>query len=311
MDVLARQAPFGYNKFHTFTGFYDAGQLARSVQGSPADLFHVHNEPDWMVKVVKDAGGGRPVVFDIHDLESLRWQREPDQNEREAFEAADAYVHVSIPCKQAAERYHASKPNIVLYSWVNEEYIPKHVGDVSWTSICYEGGLSTLPPLEEQEGRIIHNMRSFQPVVAAFVEQGFNVYLFPADGHDPNDLTYENLGAYVAAPTIYPVMLAGLRAFGFGLVGAPASSHLLEAAMPNKLFEYMSQGVVPVCMNASEAARFVEDQGIGIRLDGLENLSKQLQAGPVLRQALLKLREQYTMEAHIGPLVELYQMVWT
>ena len=41
----------------------------------------------------------KPIIYDIHDLESLRWQREPDQYELNAFGMSDGWVHVSDPCR--------------------------------------------------------------------------------------------------------------------------------------------------------------------------------------------------------------------
>jgi hypothetical protein len=312
VEIAAQQAPFGYNRLDALLIWNDGEQLQRVVRSSCADVFHVHNEPDWMVAAVKDAAEGRPVVYDIHDLESMRWQREPDEDELEAFDAADGIVHVSEPCRLAAERWHGNgKPAIVLPPYVNEEFVKTVPESVSWSALAYEGGLSSDAPVTYGEnGQPNVNMRSYLSVVEAFIGQGYSVYLFAPDGQlSYADLTYENLGAFVARGSVYPVMLAGLRASGFGLVGSVVSAPLMEAAMPNKLFEYVSQGVVPVCLNAGTAADYVESLGVGIRLNGLDNLREQLAQGPELRKNLLAVRAGLTMEEHIGALINLYREV--
>lgn len=306
VDAFAIGNNFGWDKYHAFHVYATPDQLAKSVRSSAADIFHVHNEPDWIVALTKENAGGRPVVYDIHDLESLRWQREPDEYEQAAFEAADAIVHVSQACKAAAVKHHGDeKPSIILHSYVNEEFYG-FLKYVSWSSLVYEGGL-TSEPIKTLQGEL--NYRSYQDVIKAFIEQSFGAYLFGAGPKRPGDIVYEELGAFVTRDVWYPAMMQGLRAFGFGLVGAPEPNKLMNAAMPNKLFEYIAAGVVPVCYNAESAAQFCEEHGVGIRLESLENIGAQLNAGPEVRQQLLQVRDQFTMEAHIHKLEALYQQL--
>lgn len=304
VDVLANQLPFAFDHFETAGVWFHSEQLRRAVKASKADVFHIHNEPDWMVGAVRDATD-KPIVYDIHDLESLRWQREPDANERRAFEVADAYVHVSQPCKKAAEKYHPEKPNIVLYPWVNEMFIPPET-PVNWGAFCYEGGLSTAPMIDDAEKHTV-NFRSLQDIVKAIIEQGYAMYLFPAEA--VNNYTYENLGAIVSSPQQYPVLIRAMRAFGFGFVGTALPSDLMDAAMPNKLFEYIASGVVPVIYNAGTAGKWAVENDLGVYLSNFENLPEQLADAGALRANLLTRRREMTMEANIQPLIDLYEAV--
>jgi len=77
--------------------------------------------------------------------------------------------------------------------------------------------------------------------------------------------------------------------------------------MPNKMFEYISQGVVPVIAHASEASKFAEEHGVGITITSPDNLKEQLKDGPKIRENILKKRHELTMEKHIDPLIELYE----
>jgi hypothetical protein len=307
---IAFLTTFGFNIFDTMTVFSDREMLRRSVgkAAEKADLFHVHNEPDWLVGNVR-AMTDKPIVYDIHDLESLRWQRGPDQDQLDSFGMSDAWVHVSEPCRIEAEKLHGnSKPNAMLPSFVNDIfYGPTPAGDVSWDSIVYEGGLSSESTYKAHTGEEISNFRNYLPVVEAFTKQGFNVQLY-ATGQI-NDNAYEELGAVVGTSLAYPVMLAAIRPYAFGLVGASKKFPLMQAALPNKLFEYISQGVVPVCYNADAAADFCEKHGIGIRLDGLDDLKEQLKDGPACRERLLEKRHDWAMEKHIGKIIELYEAI--
>ncbi len=309
VDVLARETPFGFNRYNTFGLYHDADQLRRAVAASSADVVHVHNEPDSLVPIVRSATQA-PVIFDVHDLESLRWDRAPDAAELAAFDAADAFVHVSDECAKVAARWHGTrKPSVVLPCMINEEfYATEQAGEPAWSTIVYEGGLATaqsLPP--DAEGREQVNFRSLEPVVEAFVGQGFEFRLHPSLPQD--GYVYENLGAVVFQPLQFPALLRALRSYGYGFVGAPHSVPLMEAAMPNKLFEYLSQGVVPVVLNASRAARFVLEHGLGIVLDGLDNLAAQLARGPEIRERILARRHDWAMDRHIHVVENLYAAV--
>ena len=309
VDLAASQVPFGHNAFHTFSLYQDAEQLMHVVRSSQADIFHVHNEPDWMVTAVRLATD-RPIVFDVHDLISLRHQIEPDGDELSAFASADAFVHVSNTCKAAAMLAHGSKkPDIVLYPYINRRFVNDIPEDVCWQSVCYEGGLATSAEVSLRgDGTVIVNYRDWRGAVRAIREQGFHVSLFSAS--HVSEFDYENLGAVVHAPLAYPVLLKALRPYAFGLVGSVEPVHLILGAMPNKLFEYMSQGVVPLLINATEAARFCEDRGgLGIEVDNFENLRQLIPAAKEARKKILARREVMVMENHIQPLIDLYEEV--
>jgi hypothetical protein len=307
VDLITEKATFGFNIYRSMTVYHDREQLTRSVAASDADIFHVHNEPDWLVSAVR-AGTDKPIIFDAHDLESLRWNREPDQDELDSFGMAAGWVHVSDPCRRAAEHYHGNgKPSVVLPSFVNEIFTPTLADDVSWNSIVYEGGLSTDIEVYDVDGKEARNFRNYIPVVEAFAKQGFIFFLFAPNNLDA--MVYERVGGIIGASLHYPTLLRAMRPFAFGLVGSSTSYPLMEAALPNKLYEYISQGVVPVCYNAATAADFCEKYGVGIRLDGLDDLKEQLKDGQACRERILAKRHEWTMEANIEPIKELYEAV--
>lgn len=307
VEILSRREPFAFNRFDRVTLWHDREQLTRAVRDSRADVVHVHNEPDWLVCAAR-AGTHRPIVFDIHDLDSLRMQRAPDADEVAAFADADGFVHVSAPCQQAAETAHPEhigKPSTVLSCYVNEEFYPREVPRSSPDCLVYEGGLSGGEETADP-GTVL--MRDYRPWVTAAIEAGFHVGLCgatPLDGYP-----YANLGAVRWGPLPYPAMLRSLRPYGWGMVGAVPDMPLMQAAMPNKLFEYLSQGVVPVVYHADTAAQFVEAHGIGVRIDGaLDMRSVREIDHATVRARVLEERWQWTMERHIHQLETLYNQV--
>jgi hypothetical protein len=312
VDLAARVQPFGANIFETFSLHRDAETLKRVVESTRADVVHVHNEPDWMVGAAREATS-KPIVFDVHDLTSLRHSSQPDEHETRAFAEANGIIHVSEPCRAAAERLHGNgKPTGVLPCLVNQRFLDEPLPrEPCWDAVVYEGGLDPTLERTDGDGRRVVSARAIHAVVQAFAREGFQPYLYPAQERwiDPTYI-YERLGAVVAPGRLdYQSLLRALRAYGYGFVGSPHDSPLMQAAMPNKLFEYISQGVVPVVLNAARAAEFVREHGLGIVLEGLENLREQLEPGPEVRRRILERRHEWTMERHIEAVTRVYEEV--
>lgn len=314
VDLIANQVPYGYNFFDTPILYNDKNQLQRVILNSAADIFHVHNEPDWIVAATREASNGRPVIYDVHDLESLRWHKHAEGEEIEAFAAADGIIHVSNPIKAFAEKEHGnSLPSRVIYCWMDERFVADDrdiIKNPSFQSIIYEGGVDskTQPkPYENSPQKAIVNIRNFTGIFSKFREQGFAVTIFAATPHQQE--AYEMMGIYVGQPVMYPAMLSGLRPHGLGFVGCAINTPLMQLAMPNKLFEYMSQGVVPICYNAKEAGRFVKEHNCGVVLEGLDNIKEQIGDVRRLRKNVLKLRKEFLMSKQVEQIESLYEEV--
>lgn len=301
VDVACPGNLFGREHLDTFSLYRGHDQLQRVVRASPADVIHVFNEPDDLVPVVREATS-RPIVFDVQDLNSLRWGGVPSVEESAAFEAADGIVHISEPCREVAERHHGVKPSALLACYVNERFYSKSLPVPTPEAVVYEGGLAT----SATEGGV-GNIRGLEAIVRAFRNQDFEFHLYPA-GEPPPAGHYEQFGAVVHGSLFYPSLMQALRIYAFGFVGFPFSTPLGDAALPNKLFEYISQGVIPLVYNAATAAEFVEREGIGIAVTSLENLWEQVfPRSAHIREYLLGRRYDFTMEKRIGALEELYR----
>lgn len=302
---LATPTPqfYGFNAFTAAYLYTDSNSLQRVIETSRADVIHVHSDPLRLVTLVRALAPGRVVIHDVHDPESLRTGAAPTQEERDAMTLPDGIIHVSEGCRAHSEKLHgAEKPTIVSYSAV-PQYLFGNARHPSFDALVYQGGLTTT--VTDERG--LRYFRNLQYVVERFMAQGYNVSMYAAGDFEIDD-TYRAIGAFVVRHVPYTAMLTGLRMHGFGFVGAPMVTGIIKHCMPNKLFEYLSQGVVPVCWNADEAGQYVEQLGIGVHLHGdLNDLRRQLREGPRLRERLLKIASQLTMEAHAAPLEKFYQ----
>lgn len=319
VHLMARVDAFAFNLFTSFTKYVNEEHGTKVIQHYArfVDIVHCHNEPDEIVTMARNATD-KPVIFDVHDLDSMRRDDVPTEKETKAFEAANAFVHVSEPCRKYAENLHGSdKPTIILHPYVNERWVPKPeklIPDPCQHSLVYQGGLSMKPEIskyipETGEHRTMANYRYLVPLADAFINAGYEMTIFAVT--EVGLPIYHNLGVCVVDKVVYPLMLRGLRPHGLGFVGACDSFVLMESAMPNKLFEYISQGVIPLILCASEAAKYVQERECGIVLKSLKHVREQIEAHDMkkLRANVLKQIPELTMENNIEPLEKLYQEV--
>jgi len=278
-------------------------QLRKTIQESAADVIHVHSDPNWLVPMVKECAGSIPVIHDVHDPESMRTGKEPDEHEKTAMSVADAIIHVSKTCRAWSERVHGNgKPTTIIYSAVPVSRYGK-IQNGNFNAIVYQGGLTSA--MHAPDG--LAYFRNLHYVVDKFISQGFHFSLFAA-GEYELDQSYTSMGAFVMRHVPYTDLLVGMRLHGFGFVGSPVVTPIIKGAMPNKLFEYISQGVVPVCWNAEEAGEYVEELGIGIHLHGeLDDLREKLKDGFKVREKLLRLRHDLAMESQAVKLESFYR----
>ena len=103
VDALAGNLSYGIDNFDRIY-YWNSGnpnvgirQLKSMlpVLAESYDLYVWHNEPDFPVKMMYDAGMG-PIVLDAHDLDSVR-QNILTVDEIDMFKYADGVVHVSKP----------------------------------------------------------------------------------------------------------------------------------------------------------------------------------------------------------------------
>ena len=82
----------------------------------------------------------------------------------------------------------------------------------------------------------------------------------------------------------------------------------LDTALPNKAFEYLAAGLPVLTFDHRALAGFIETEGLGVRLDGIEGLGARLRSLdlPALRARVAAARQGLTVEANIGQVLDLY-----
>ncbi|MBN2251080.1 MAG: hypothetical protein JW724_03280, partial [Candidatus Altiarchaeota archaeon] len=203
------------------------------VRQSEASLFHIHNEPDWIVHRAKALRPDVPIVYDCHDLNCMRIG-EAMEDEVLAMKAADAYIFPSHAYMEGAVKYHNipdSKPRAVVYSMCSSGMLVDGVQMPHTGGIAYEGGLALCLPGADENARKLTAHRDYRPIAEALTGMGIPFTVYSGN----NQFMYE----YMIAGTVYistlphAFMLRELTRHDWGLVGCPVPHPQWDTAMPN------------------------------------------------------------------------------
>lgn len=302
--LMADRDSMGWNIYDGYTKYTDKEMFQKQIRMYDRfiDIFHIHNEPDHLVEWVREISD-KPIIYDCHDLQSMRTGEEPDINELAAFELSDYVIHVSEPIAKQAVATHGEHRHSIIKSWVNERFFAKEPVAPCWDSVCYEGGVSDGERVDN--GAISYRYQV--PFIVYFKQQGYHVTIYTANkGYFPNHMS---AGAVVHSNLPYYELLKSLQLHALGIVGATIQLPIMMNAVPNKLFEYMSQGVIPVCHWADEAYNQVKDYNCGIKLSNIENARKEIGSVRKLRKNLLEVRWDFVFEKQIPQIMEIYETV--
>jgi len=320
--IAKKEVPF-VEWYKTFTYTFGVNNYIDAIEmhSGVTDVFHVHNEPSWFVTAIKEQCNV-PVVLDVHDSFLARTTPEEEDaqrkegldtfrvsvEERNNFQLADALV---FPSQKFANiilnEFKIDKPYIVLPSYVPRQFYQYH--GKSWLGgLVYEGRCDIQSDIDKTA-----RMRGFQyAVYEDFAKHandlGMDFHIYATRTDQPFMDIYDDI-AFVHAALPFEEMLAHVARHDWGLLGNIMKTAEWDVAMPNKLFEYIAAGVPIVAINARDCGEFVEEHGIGIRVESLKELTNRWGEHKICREKLLKIRQQFTMERHIDKLEGLYHKV--
>lgn len=281
-------------------GEYQPWQLENAVKTLDpiVDIWHIHNEPDWPVWIVR-RHTDKPIVYDIHDLRSQR-NGESEEQEDKAFEAANGYSCVSRRYQEIAiVRGGGIKPAREVLSAVPKGFYPKEKPKTFRGGIVYEGGLGEVGTAE-------FPCRSWSDVFREILDLGIQVWAYSGSPvHNP--VNYK--GVMLIAGTPYASLMHELSMYEFGLVGSPVPDPMFDGALPNKMFEYMAAGLPMICMNAPDVSAFLNATGMGVTVNDVKEIPDAMQymRDHRYRRRVWDNRWNWAMETQVGKVTKLYE----
>ena len=276
--------------------------MAKLKRMEGIDIIHVHNEPDWVGKLAKQARPDIPVIFDAHDLNSARKGICSD-DEADSFAMCDGFVYPSQEYMDHATSWHnVKKPQIVLHSKCIKEFteiapLPRMGG------LVYQGGLG----VSQVDGGMSYDYRDYRRLATTLTNLKVPLTLISATQMIQG--AYGATGALVIYPLHYLQLLQTLSRFDWGLCASPVRSTQWDWAMPNKLFEYLAAGIPVMVYQAAACAKFVEEHKVGIVVEKLQDVPKMLGYHHEFRKKVEKKRKDFLIEDEIHKLLTLYQEV--
>lgn len=281
-------------------GIYQPWQFENAVKTIEPiiDVWHVHNEPDWPVWVIRKHSE-KPIIYDLHDLKSIR-NGEVDEHEEKAFKACNGVSAVSRRYCEIAIKNDPLKPVREVLSCVPEGFFPKDRVKPFRGGIVYEGGLGLKGKVDE------FPCRTWGDVMDEITGLGIQTWAYTANP------TVRCLGnTIVMGPVNYARLVEELTMYEFGLVGSPEPDKMFDGALPNKLFEYMAAGIPMICMNAPDAGGFLEATGMGVVVKSVKDIPQAMEKmrDERYRRCVWEKRHNWNMESQIHKVNWLYEQV--
>jgi hypothetical protein len=294
--------------------YQDQDQLYNSIaMHKDADIFHVHNEPNYMVTAVKEVFPDKPVVMDVHDSHLLR--RNGDEikdfsrfrvsaDERNNLQLADGLVYVCEPMAEiVGTEFKLSQPSIVLPSFVPVRFY--RIDFERWLGgLCYEGRIDTADELDAKWDFFQYS--NYLPLAEKCNEIKMDFHIYTPRSNAKVREEYEKV-CYLHEPVALHKLCKKMGRHDWGIVGNLNHHEEWKHALPNKLFEYMAACMPVVALNADECARFIREYKVGIVVESIEELAENWARHRELRQNVIKWRKEFVMENHIEKLERLYE----
>jgi glycosyltransferase involved in cell wall biosynthesis len=294
-----------------------AAALARVMEAFRPTLVHSHNLPDALTVLALEVANGRvPVVHDVHDLQSLR--RTPYED---GFDDPDDPAALERTAVQGSAALIAVSPEML------DEIRVRHrppARTLVFPNYALARDLAPGPPPARREGppRLVYqgtlsangSHYDLRTWFAAVAGAGLPLDVFPnrpAPAHA--ELASRTPGLRVLATQEPAVLLRRLAGYdlGWAAFNPTLNAAHLDTALPNKAFEYLASGL-PIVVGPHRALRrLVAEHGVGIPVDDPGDLPGPIAGADLtaLRARVAADRRRFTVEAHIGDLLRLYEEV--
>jgi len=316
---LGEMNSYGTNELDMFALFKGEKQFKNSLRtfiSQGIDIIDYSNEPDfpviWARNVVTDMGSNVPIIADLHDLDSIRRQFIP-LDEQKMFNAADGLIYASQPIQKITNELHkVNIPNVVIYSYCssNKQYDYDRNDIFKRRGLVYEGGAN---PPDDEELSEMYAYRNLYGIIKKLVEMGNETAMYC--GNLSAFDTYHGTGAVLFPPTHYDEMMKALKQYKYGLCiwnNQSGKNQQVDLTLSNKMMEYAQAGLPSLACWCKETEKYINKHNIGFTFTNLEEIGNctQLESKYLeIMDNLDKKRKELVMENFICRVENLYAKV--
>ncbi len=189
---------------------------------------------------------------------------------------------------------------MVFHSYASDVFLPENQkAKLSESSgqfhIVYQGGVRTA------------GHRNIADMLVAIAEKAIHVHIQPAF-HEPSyeKLAKDNVFLHYNKPVSPDKLLEELTQYDAGLIcfkPEGRNAEMLQASMPNKLFEYLAVGLPVMAQPFAEMAAYVTDRNVGMVYQTPDDIKDGV---GTLKEITVENPEQYCMDANIDNLIKFY-----
>lgn len=298
-----------YDDFFSFT---TANGIVDFVKNSEFDVVHSSNTPDILTNVILQTG--KPVVFDVHDMNSL-WGN--DSIEELTLEyVANSYSAGNIYTSQgvldiAKQKFDLSnKETFVLENIVlDEDEIHSNFNKLSSIDgeihCVYEGGVVGNNPQSD---------RFFENIWKEITDYGIHIHYYSQSDEKyckalekkSGYLHYEGNRGSKELIQIMPQYDCGLALFNV----TEKNRIFLETGTANKIYEYINAGIPVVVSDIESYKNFIKKYNVGGYLNPEGNIKIQIEKICQINIPYHFLTDHnLTMMSHSRQLIEFYDRV--
>jgi len=266
---------------------------------SIVDLYQAHNEPDWIVERLKERTK-KPVIWDLHDLNSLR-EGVQKKDEARAFELADAIIGVNPFLLDLAKlKLSRDIPTTWYRTWAPLDWFPEPVEEPTGPDFIMATALRPEPG----------HYRYFYETFETIVNMGYSLTCF--SGYTTLPEPYASCKANIVPPTDAISLIKRFSEAKMGLCGGLVFSPYMSLADPNKLYEYYAAGIPVVCLGRHHRLReTIDEHNTGVCVDFLNELPMAVEKiqKDDLRRNVREVRHLFTMDSQHDKIRDFYKEV--
>lgn len=292
------------------------GGLRGALERFRPEVIHSHNLPDRLTVLAMElTGGAVPIVHDAHDLQSLRQTPyedgfpepvDPLVLERTAVEGCDALIVVSREMLDELGARYRLPASRCFANYALGRDLPEALPDPERDTdgpprIVYQGTLST-------NGGHYDLRELFEAMVAG----GVHLDIYPSRKVPEYEALAARCPGMHYRDKLDPRRLLQVLAdYDFGWAGFNTSLNAahLHTALPNKLYEYLGCGLPVLTMGHRAMVRLIDERGVGLDVADVDDLAAALADVDVaaMRRRVAEARFEFTVEANIQPILDLYK----
>ena len=304
LHVVTNRSPQNTTMYRTVMTWSDIFALREALlhHGSQDTIFHIHNEPSWMVSVVRETLPDARIVFDVHDSNYWRYDEGLWFEEDLAARCANGFV---FPSSSAMEMYpnKGDKPSIFIPSAnPQSEY---RMGP--WD---YCGGLVNQGGHINPETCTIPNHWRDHTDLYKQLMPHKRVFAYSLNFKDHEDIrTWYEQRTTEAGWMSHGNLITAMGRHDWSLCGSLHNQKVRTVGLPNKFFDAMAAGVPVVNFHIKEVAKLVDKYDVGITVETVEELLDRWEEHHEKRYNVFLHRKEFAMEKFIPNLEQLYEKV--